>query len=58
MIKSFLLDKIEIFFGVVGVVKERGRSLIYFYKYYILAGFFFLWVIILENIYVWNFFLN
>lgn len=42
MIKSFLLDKIEIFFGVVGVVKERGRGLKYFYKYYILAGFFFM----------------
>lgn len=56
MIKSFLLDKIEIFFGVVGVVKERGRGLKYFYKYYIFAGFF-LWVIILEYIYVWNFFL-
>lgn len=41
MTKPSLLDKIETFFGAAGAAKERGRSLIHFYKYHISAGFFF-----------------
>lgn len=41
MTKPSLLDKIETFLGAAGAAKERGRSLIHFYKYHISAGFFF-----------------
>lgn len=58
MTKPSLLDKIETFLGAAGAAKERGRSLIHFYKYHISAGVFFSWATILENTHVWNLFLN
>lgn len=52
MTKPSLLDKIETFLGAAGAAKERGRSLIHFYKYHISAGVFFSWATILENTHV------